>query len=159
MCHACQKRANFSFLCANVPINVSTCHKACQCFNLVCQHGKWRANFSTCRANVPNCVPLQYFKHSSFEMLREISILYYYIKKSTFYFLLFFSFSLFSQKLKYRKTWFLNVTSNKAFLVWILWSSWIVICLSWRSHIVTRKPIVTMFLPVSSDHVFGYCSN
>ena len=28
----CQKRAYFSFLRANMPINVPTCHNACQCF-------------------------------------------------------------------------------------------------------------------------------
>ena len=42
----CQKRANVSFLCANVSINESTCHTTCQCFNLACQHAKRRANFS-----------------------------------------------------------------------------------------------------------------
>ena len=52
----CQKRANFSFLRANVPINVPTwqffnlaCHraKAWQNFNLACQCAKRRAIFST----------------------------------------------------------------------------------------------------------------
>ena len=67
-----------------VPINVLTCHKACQCFNLVCQRAKWRANFSTWRANnVPKCVPN--FQTFSYEMLSEISMHYYYIKHSTFY--------------------------------------------------------------------------
>ena len=52
-CHTCQKRANFSFLRANVPINVPTCQhgkgvpifqlgvlmcrKACPFFNFACQ--------------------------------------------------------------------------------------------------------------------------
>ena len=45
----CQKRARFSFLRANVPENVPTCHKTCQCFNLACQRVKERANFS----NIP----------------------------------------------------------------------------------------------------------
>ena len=45
----CQKRANFSFLRANVPINVPTCHTACQCFKLACQRVKRRAKFS----NIP----------------------------------------------------------------------------------------------------------
>ena len=75
----CQTRANFSFLCANVPVNVSTCQSC--------------ANFSTWHANVANdmpicyfCVPTcQFFKHSSYEMLREISLLYYFIKNSTLY--------------------------------------------------------------------------
>ena len=34
---------------ANVPINVPTCHTACQCFKLACQRVKRRANFS----NIP----------------------------------------------------------------------------------------------------------
>ena len=53
-----QKRAKFSFLRANVPKNVSACHKACQCFNLACQRAKRRANFSTCGASVPKSVPI-----------------------------------------------------------------------------------------------------
>ena len=43
---SCQNRASFSFLRANVPINVLTCHVACQFFNLACQRAKRRANFS-----------------------------------------------------------------------------------------------------------------
>ena len=38
--------------------NVPTYHKACQCFNLACQHAKRRANFSTWHANVPKSVPI-----------------------------------------------------------------------------------------------------
>ena len=45
----CQKRANFSFLRANVPINVPTCHTTCECFKLACQRVKRRAKFS----NIP----------------------------------------------------------------------------------------------------------
>ena len=70
----CQKCAKFSILRANVPNNVQgvamfqlgmpTCQTACRFFNLACQSAK-------------EC---QFFKHSSYEMLREISILYYYIK-------------------------------------------------------------------------------
>ena len=75
----CQKHANFSFLRANVPVNVPTCHTACQCFNLACQRAKWRANFSTWHANVSKGVPT--FRRSSYKMLSEISILYYYIKR------------------------------------------------------------------------------
>ena len=55
---------------------------------------------------------------------------------------------------------FLCATSNKGFLefsttkttkqnkeyVWILWSSWIVICLSWRSEIVKKNLIAVVFL-------------
>ena len=46
---ACQKHPNFSFLHANVPINVPTYHTVYQCFKLACQHAKRRANFS----NIP----------------------------------------------------------------------------------------------------------
>ena len=72
----CQKLANFSFLCANVPINVP--------------RAKRRAIVLIWYANVPNGVPIfqlvvatckktcQFFKHSSYEMLSEISILYYH---------------------------------------------------------------------------------
>ena len=88
-----------------------------------------------------------------------------------FFFIIFFFFALFSEKWKYKKTWFLYVTSNKGFLefstikitkqnkkyVWKLWSSWIVICLSWRYSY--KKPCVTMFLSVSYDYIFEYCSS
>ena len=54
----CQKHANFSFLHANMPINVQMCHMACQCFNL--------------HANMPNDVPIFHLgmpcakKHANF---------------------------------------------------------------------------------------------
>ena len=54
---ACQ-RAKFSYLRVNVPKNVPTCHKACQCFNLACQRANRCASFSTWRANVPKSVPI-----------------------------------------------------------------------------------------------------
>ena len=66
-------------------------------WQITCQRAIRCANVSTCHANVPNGVPIfqlgmptcqrvcQFFKHSSYEMLREISILYYYIKNSTLY--------------------------------------------------------------------------
>ena len=57
-CQCANKRA--SVLCG-----VPTCQKACQFFNLACQ----------------------FLKHSSYEMLREISMLYYYIKSFTLYLL------------------------------------------------------------------------
>ena len=41
-----QKSANFSFLCANEPIKVPTCHTPCQCFKLACQRVKKCINFS-----------------------------------------------------------------------------------------------------------------
>ena len=62
----CQTRAHFSFLHANMPINVSTRQrcanystwranmpKVSQFFNLTCQRPKRHANFSFWRANVP----------------------------------------------------------------------------------------------------------
>ena len=60
-----------------------TCHMACQCFKLACRRAKRFANFSSWRANVTKSVPI--FQNSSCEMLREISMIYYYIKNSTFY--------------------------------------------------------------------------
>ena len=79
----CQKRASCSFLRANVPINVPTCYTACHCFT-------WRANVPNDVLNFELGVPTyqkacQFFRHSSYEMLSEISILYYYIKNYTFY--------------------------------------------------------------------------
>ena len=62
-----------------------------------CQRAIRSANVSTWHVNMPNGVAVfqigvptcrrarQFFKHSSYEMLREISILYYYIKNSTLY--------------------------------------------------------------------------
>ena len=63
----CQKRANFSFLRASVPIIVPTCQMACRFFSLVCQRAKRRANFS--KISLTKCE-------------EEISILCYYMKKS-----------------------------------------------------------------------------
>ena len=77
-------------LLTNVP-------KASQLLIFTWQRAKRRTNVSTWRANMPNGVPIfqlgvqscqracQFFKHSSYEMLREISVLYYYIKNSTLY--------------------------------------------------------------------------
>ena len=48
---------------------VPACQTVCQFFNLACQRDK--------------SVPI--FQNSSYEMLREISMIYYYIKNSTFY--------------------------------------------------------------------------
>ena len=73
--------------------------KACQLLIRTCQRAIRRANDFTWRENVPNAVTIfqlgvptcqkacQFFKHSSYEMLIEISILYYYIENSTFYFI------------------------------------------------------------------------
>ena len=48
---SCQRRVNFSFLCANLPINVSTCQrhtkdvpKACQLLIFMCNRANKRAN-------------------------------------------------------------------------------------------------------------------
>ena len=76
----CQKRTNLSFLRANVPLNVPR-----------------SASFSTWCTNVPDNVLIyqlgvpsyhkagHYFKHSSYGILKEISILNYYTKNSTLY--------------------------------------------------------------------------
>ena len=72
----CQKRANFSFLRVNVPTNVPTSHVTCHL-----------------HANVPNGVPIfrfgvptcqkacQFFRHSFYEILREVSTLSLLYKK------------------------------------------------------------------------------
>ena len=49
---------------------VPTCHTACHFFILACQRANKGAKF---------------FKHFCYQVLRKISILYYYIKNSTFY--------------------------------------------------------------------------
>ena len=69
----CQTCANYSTWRINIP-------KVCQFSNLTCERAKRRANFSFWHANLPNSVPV--FLYSFYEILREISILYYYIKKS-----------------------------------------------------------------------------
>ena len=51
---ACQKRANFSFSRANVPMNVPTCYKACQFFTLSCQFFKMAYQHAKDRTNFPN---------------------------------------------------------------------------------------------------------
>ena len=51
-----------------------------------------------------------------------------------------------------------QLNKSKEYL-WILWSSWIVVCLSWRSEILIRNPIVIMFLSVLCDYFFEYCSS
>ena len=90
-----------------------------------------------------------------------------------YYYFLFCPLVRFSEKWKYKKTWFLYVTSNKGFLefsvskttkqnkeyVWILSSFWLVISLSSRSEINIRNLIVTMFCSVSYDCVFKCCSS
>ena len=90
---SCQRgpRANvLACLRANVP-------KSSQLLIYICQRVKQRAIVLTWRPNVPNGVPIfqlgvpmcqkacQFFKHFSYQMLWEISILYYYIKNSTLY--------------------------------------------------------------------------
>ena len=59
-----QKRVNFSFLCSNVSYGLPFF------FILACQRANKGAKF---------------FRHFCYQVLRKISILYYYIKKSTFY--------------------------------------------------------------------------
>ena len=71
-------------------------------YQKACQRNKRRVNVSTWHANVPNgmrifqlAVPTcqracQFFKHSFYEMLREISKLYHYIKNSRLYLISYF---------------------------------------------------------------------
>ena len=56
----CQKHANFSFFCANIPINIPTC----QFFNLACQRAKRGANFSISPAK----------RHTNFSFIFHFSI-------------------------------------------------------------------------------------
>ena len=150
-------------------------HKACQFLNLAYQHAKERANF---------------FKHYSYEMQREMSILYYCIKNSTLYLISYFFIRAYVSHIKIvlyfisvlhailkKNVWnfcflklfcslvrngnnmkrpgfyTLQVTfplkklkQNKEY-VWILWSSWIVICLNWRFETVIKKPYRDCFFP------------
>ena len=63
----CQKRANFSFSRANVPINVPTYQRANMLYGV-----------PMFQIGVPTCeTACQVFKHPSYEMLRKVSILYY----------------------------------------------------------------------------------
>ena len=184
------KACHLLILLVNVPINVPTCHTAYHV-------STWRVNvpkgvpifqiFLSRNASGNFYTSLLYKKfyilldiinvHVSYIkiVLFFISLFHVILKESVwnFSFLLFFLFLLFSSKWKYKKTWFLYVTSSKGFLefstakttkrneeyAWILWSSWIAICLSWRSEIVIRNLIMTMLLSVSYDHVFEYCSS
>ena len=118
---------------------------------------------------VPTCQKVcLIFKHSSYKMLHDI------LKKNlrNFWFFL----KLFCSIVKNENTKrpgfytllvtrvFSNLSSTKITkqnkeYVWILWSSWIVICLNWRSEIVIRNFIVTMFLSVFYDYVFECCSS
>ena len=71
--------------------------KAYQLLIFTCQRTIRHAIVSSWRAKVPNGVPIfqlglpnwqkvcQFFDHSSYKMLRQISILYHYIKNSTIY--------------------------------------------------------------------------
>ena len=68
------KRANFLFLLVDMPYNVPT-------FQLGVPNG-----VPTFQIGVPACQNVrQVFKHSSYVMIRQISLLYFYIKKSTLY--------------------------------------------------------------------------
>ena len=76
----------------NVPMGLHVLPKACQLLIFTCQRANKLTNVSTWCLNVPNDVPIfqldmptcqkacQFFEHSSYEMLKEISILYYYRK-------------------------------------------------------------------------------
>ena len=119
-----------------------------------------------------------YVKNSTFVYVSYIIIALYFIsilhailKKSMWNFsFFFFSFWLFSWEWKHENTWFLYIISNRGFrkfytdkitkqnkeYVWVLWSFWIMISLSWRSEIVIRNLIETMFFSISYDYIFEY---
>ena len=174
----CQNLANFSTWCANVPNGVPIFHFGMPACQMTCQifihssyemlrgflyfiiiwkilHYTWYQSYA-----YDICIYVSYIKI----ILYFISILHVILKKSVrnFFFL-----KLFCSLVN------LFVTSSKDFLkfssakttkqnkeyVWILWSSWIRIFLNWRSEIVIRNFILTMFLSVSYHYVFEYCSS
>ena len=104
---ACQTGLRASMLAyqRGLRANVPACQRAksvpaSHFYVPTCQCAIRRANVLTWRAKVPNDVPIfqlgvpasqkvcQFSRHSSYEMLSEISILYYYIKHFTFYYIL-----------------------------------------------------------------------
>ena len=136
----------------------------CQFFSSVCQRAKRHANFSN--IYLTKCFEkflyfiiiwkIQHFtwnhsyRYHMYMYLFCFLVRNYNIKRPGFYTLqvarVFSNFPQLKQLSKIKNTY-----------VWILRSSWIMICLSWRSQIVIRKLIVTMFLSLSSDYVFEYC--
>ena len=73
----CQVRSNFSFLRTNVTNLPSAIRHA--------NVSTWRANVPILELGVPTCMKAyQFFQHVSYEMLKEISMLYYYIKNSLY---------------------------------------------------------------------------
>ena len=73
----CQVRSNFSFLRTNVTNVPSAIRHA--------NVSTWRANVPILELGVPTCQKAcQFFKHVSYEMLKGISMLCYYIKNSLY---------------------------------------------------------------------------
>ena len=164
-CQSAMQRANALTWHANVPNGVP----AFQTF--LSRNGKW--NFYTFLYYYIKKLTFVYVSYM-IVALYFISILHAILKKSMWNFsFFFFSFWLFSSKWKHRNTWFLNATSNRCFrelssdtipkenkeYVWILWSFWTMISLSWRSEIVIRNLIETMFLSISNDYICEYCNS
>ena len=168
-----RKRANFSFLRASVP----KCHTTCQCINLACQRAKRRANFPITKWNVKFLYFFLLLCKKFYICIcivhNNCIILHFYTSrhiKEKYVEFFFFSFWLFSWEWKHENTWFLYITSNRGFrkfytdkitkqnkeYVWVLWSFWIMISLSWRSEIVIRNLIETMFFSISYDYIFEY---
>ena len=141
----------------------------CQCLNVAWKCAKRRANFSTRRANVPNGVPIfrtfllrnalgnfyTLLLYQKLYIMLDIIVIHIICIHKNCIILHFYTSC--HIKEKYVEC-FVYVTSNNVFFefstpkttkqkknyVWILWSSWIVICLSWRSEIVVRSLIVTV---------------
>ena len=76
LCADVSMRPNFS-LCTNMPINVPMCHTTCHC--AIKGMTIFQLGVSTCKKKC------QFFKHSSYEMLRKSLYYYYYITNLTLY--------------------------------------------------------------------------
>ena len=115
----CQKRANFSVLRASVPINVPTCHKACQFFKHSSYEMLRGGGFYTLSSYKKFCIILDIIViHICICIVhKNCVILHFYtschIKEKCVKFLLFESFLILVTN---ETTWFLYVTSNKGFL-------------------------------------------
>ena len=96
-CFTCQRACVPAWFTCQRAKSVPSSHFYVPKCQKTCQRAIRSANVSTWHVNVPNGVAVfqlgvptcrrarQFFKHSSYEMLKEISIIYYYIKHSTLY--------------------------------------------------------------------------
>ena len=133
----------------------STCQRACVPAWFMCPRAcvptcQKSVNFSFLRSITCHKSTNVLTWHANFSngMRRKISEFYHYVKNSTSYLisLLYISYVYVSYiKIVLYFISILHVVLKKS--VWILWSSWIVICLSWRSE------------TLSWVHVFENCSS